>query len=733
MSLSDLQTKLIETTRNLNPQVMPMKKFLSAAPRGLLASAFISLALAAPALRAANGPPVVAKTAVNAPVTLTDNGATWTMDNGIVKATINKKNASLLSVVYHGVETSRPAISGGSDTLHSPPTPAGSPIPSWQQMPDGTVTPSVTIDPARNGGERAEVAVKGVGNGRMDIEIRFTMERGLSGIYSYAEFSHPASYPAAHEGESQLILQLDPSFDWFTVDADRNMLVPTMQDLRTGAQIHAKEQHILSTGPFKNSVDHKYSYCAIMYRIPAWGFSSTKNHIGAYFINPTIEYIGGGAEKMDLVGPFAWGSNNTIQDYWTSGHYAGGSGCNVPAGENWKKVIGPILIYFNALADPKDPSQAELDTFAATAGNPTVPAVWRDNATALWQDALAQAKKQKAAWPYDWVNGVDYPHKDQRGNVTGQFVLNDPQAATTKLPGLTVGLAHPDYTTAAGGFVQRSGNGNVVKYPHDANYYQFWADGAEDGKFTIPSIRPGANTLHAFADGVLGEFAKTDITVQAGQNLDLGKIEWKPVRYGKQIWEIGYPNRNGSEFFKGNDYWFWGWCVRYPLLFPNDITYTIGKSDYHKDWFFEQVPHADTTPWINPAAKDPANQPYGWVKVQGSDDWRTIGHGKATTWTIKFNMDKTVKGQATLRIALGGADGGGLAIGVNGKPVGSIRPVATNALRYNTDRGVWHEYSQAFDAALLKAGENDMTLTVAAGDLTSGVCYDYLRLELNEN
>jgi rhamnogalacturonan endolyase len=438
---------------------------------------------------------------------------------------------------------------------------------------------------------------------------------------------------------------------------------------------------------------------------------------------------------MDLIGPFAWGSNNTIQDYWTSGHYAGGAGCNVPAGENWKRVIGPIFVYFNALENPKDPTKAELDTLAATAGNPTVPATWHDNAFALWNDALAKAKEVKAAWPYDWVSGVDYPHKNERGNLTGQFVLNDPQAATAKLPGLTVGLAHPDYTTTAGGFTQRSGNGNVIKWPHDGNYYQFWADGAEDGKFTIPNIRPGVYTLHAFADGVLGEFAKTDITVEAGKNLDLGKMEWKPVRYGRQVWEIGYPNRNGSEFFKGNDYWLWGWCVRYPLLFPNDITYTVGTSDYHKDWFFEQVPHGESTAWLNPDAKDPANQRFGWVKAgtAGQDMWRTIGRGRATTWTIKFNMDKAGPGRATLRIALGGADGGGLTIGVNGKPAGSIRPVSTNALRYNTDRGVWHEYSQAFDAALLKAGENEMTLTVPAGELTSGVCYDYLRLELNEN
>jgi rhamnogalacturonan endolyase len=96
-------------------------------------------------------------------------------------------------------------------------------------------------------------------------------------------------------------------------------------------------------------------------------------------------------------------------------------------------------------------------------------------------------------------------------------------------------------------------------------------------------------------------------------------------------------------------------------------------------------------------------------------------------------MDKAPQGKATLRVALGGADGGGgLAVAVNGKPVGTIWPVSTNALRYNTDRGVWHEYAQSFDAALLMAGENEMKLTVPPGEVTTGVCYDYLRLELDE-
>jgi rhamnogalacturonan endolyase len=702
---------------------------LPVSPRLLLVSALISIV--AP-LRAADGPPVVAKAAVNAPVTVSATATSWVLANGIVKATINKGNGNMTSLIFQGVET----MGGGG---------------YWEETPQGApqLTQTVTIDPAKNGGARAEVAVKGVTGGRVmltpsapgggtycDIEVRYAMGRGESGIYAYAIFSHPAAYGAMGVGESRYITKLSKAFDWISVDADRNMLECTPQDWGAGVQVHAKEQRILSTGYYRNSVEHKYSYSAVQYKVPAFGWSSTRDHLGVWFINPTIEFLSGGATKQELVCHFDANNNPDpiILDYWRGTHYGGGATCNINAGEEWSKVIGPIFVYCNALANPRAASQADLATLAAIVGDPAVPAAWKDNATALWQDALNQAKIEEAQWPYDWVNGVDYPHKEGRGTVTGQLVLNDPQTATTKLPNLTVGLAHPDY-----------GGGRMVDWAHDAKFYQFWNDGGEDGKFTIGNVRPGSYTLHAFADGVLGEFTNYNITVAAGGSLDLGKLEWKPVRYGRQIWEIGYPDRTGGKFYKGDgsNYWLWGWCVRYPLLFPNDITYTIGKSDYHKDWFFEQVPHGQSTAWLNPGAKDPANQRFGWVKSESlasypqtdtTGPWRTYGRGRATTWTIKFSMDKAAAGQAALRIALAGADGdGGLAIAVNGRNVGVLRPVATNALRYNTDKGVWREYVQKFDATLLAPGENQIQLTVPAGELTTGVVYDYLRLELNDN
>ena len=331
----------------------------------------------------------------------------------------------------------------------------------------------------------------------------------------------------------------------------------------------------------------------------------------------------------------------------------------------------------------KSPRQADLATLAATAGNPTVPPAWKENATALWQDALAQAKKEKAQWPYDWVSGVDYPHKEERANVTGQIVLNDPQAATTKLPHLTVGLAHPDY--AGGGRTgrrrSRRQGGRLGARRQVLPVLERWHRGRQVHDHQCASRHVHAARLRRWRAGRIraGQHHR-----QAGKNLDLGKIDWQPVRYGKQLWEIGYPDRTGDKFYKGDgdNYWLWGWCVRYGDLFPNDITYTIGKSDYRKDWFFEQVPHELSDAWKNPAAKDPLNQRFGWMKTAAAGERPVADHRPRPG----DHMDDQVQhgsaaaqGQAALRIALAGADGdGGLAVAVNGQerrqPSGLRRP-----------------------------------------------------------
>lgn len=611
--------------------------------------------------------------AADSPVTIAQDARVFTLSNSYVTAQVDKRTGDLTSLKYHGIETM------GYVSGHH----AG----YWEQNPSGDpqLSATLTIDPAANHGERGEVSVKGISSGQpsaggrggrggrggggmlCDLEIRYSMGREDHGLYTYAIFTHQPTYARTQVGESRYGVKLNGQvFDWLTIDARRNKLMPSGADWDHGTALNMKEARRMTTGPYIGQVEHKYDYSAVQFDIPAFGWSSTKQHIGFYFINPTVEFLSGGATHPELTGHLddGDGGDPTLLDYWRGTHY-GGSILPLAEGENWSKVVGPILIYLNSAPDPN----------------------------AMYQDALAQARTEAAKWPYEWVAGVDYPHLKERGTVAGQLVLDDPQAATTKLPGLLVGLAAPD--------------AEPMTWQNDAKHYQFWVRGDAGGRFTIPKVRPGTYELHAIADGVLGEYAKADITVAPGQKIDLGKLAWKPVRYGRQLWDIGIPNRSGAEFFKGDDYFHWGWYLEYPKLFPNDVDYTIGQSDYRKDWFFEQVPHATR------------------------EDNTGRGSGRATTWTIHFNAPQDLRGKAILRLALSGVSARSIAVTVNDQPAGTVTGLVYNAT-INRDgiQGSWVEKDVTFDAALIKEGANTMKLTIPAGGLTSGIIYDYLRLEL---
>ena len=82
-------------------------------------------------------------------VTVKDDGAAWVMSSAYVTATISKTTGDMVSLKYKGLETM------GYVSGHH----AG----YWEQNPSGAarLEPKLTIDPAANGGERAEVSVKG--------------------------------------------------------------------------------------------------------------------------------------------------------------------------------------------------------------------------------------------------------------------------------------------------------------------------------------------------------------------------------------------------------------------------------------------------------------------------------------------------------------------------------------------------------------------------------------------
>lgn len=631
----------------------------------------------------------------SAAVTLTEDDATYTLANGIVTAQVAKASGDLVSFRYKGTEMLATFLTpeGEPDLERDPPgyNPNGlNPRMTDHQygfwshdaMGPKDTAPAigrVTIDPGSNSGERAEVAIKGISNGRKmgtgpgasadgqfisDIEIRYALGRGESGVYTYCIFEHPAEYAQTTIGEARFCAKLNEFFDWMSVAPHRNKHYP--KDLREG---------------------DKYVYTVVQSENPAFGWSSTTKNVGFWIVNPTVEYLSGGPTKVEFLGHRDTNrvAAPCVLNYWRSSHY-GGATVDVGAGEHWTKVVGPFLLYANAGADPQ----------------------------AMYDDARARQELENAAWPYDWVKGVDYPNADERTTVRGQLVLQDRQVPEAKLPNLLVGLTAPAWVAPR----PPAPDGTpppLIDWQRDAKHYQFWVRGNEDGGFEIPKVRPGTYTLHAFADGVLGEFVKTDVTVEPGQQLDLGSLTWTPVRHGKQVWEIGIPNRNGSELFKGNVYWEPEISLEYAKLFPDDVNFVVGESDYRTDWFFQHVPHNE-----NPDAKA---EPYRGVRTEG----------RATPFTIMFTMPEAPRGRATLRFAICGTGTKRLDVYVNEQPAGSLEGLQSDGViaRHGV-QGIWYEREIAFDASLLQAGENKLTLTIPAGPINDGLIYDYLRLELDE-
>ena len=114
-------------------------------------------------------------------VTVSEDNTVFTLDNGIVTARVSKRSGDLLSLKYKNLEL----LDVGRQSGY------------WSHNTGraAQITPAITIDPKTNGGERGEVAIKGIsggspmGNGPggsviADIEIRYALGRGESGIYT---------------------------------------------------------------------------------------------------------------------------------------------------------------------------------------------------------------------------------------------------------------------------------------------------------------------------------------------------------------------------------------------------------------------------------------------------------------------------------------------------------------------------------------------------------------------
>lgn len=283
-------------------------------------------------------------------------------------------------------------------------------------------------------------------------------------------------------------------------------------------------------------------------------------------------------------------------------------------------------------------------------------------------DARAKALEQQAQWPFGWFENSIYPL--DRSTVSGRLTLPEGMSAE----GYQMVLGEPS-----------------TEIIRQGKKYIYWAKTDAEGRFSIPAVRKGSYSLFAYATkGTVTEQFELKGVEVTDASTDLGEISWTPDLYRHELWNIGENNRR-ADGYKLSDapraYGLWEQV-------PADLTYTVGTSDPAEDWYYAQC--------------------------------------KNGTWTVKFNADNTFTGLGRFTASMAGTTNKPkLKVSLNGTQIASWSLSNNDAAIYRsaTQAGRHVVKSATFDASLIKAGENELTLTMSGISKNGGILYDCIKME----
>ena len=352
----------------------------------------------------------------------------------------------------------------------------------------------------------------------------FVLRKDVSGLYTYLACEGTDTPESL--GEARVVYRLD----------DRIFHDGYVNDLAQGPMPgHELMKSVEKSGMIQDAtflmpdstIYTKYNWAAYMNEDHFHGVMS--DSIGVWAMGVSMEYVNGGPLRQDLMVHSDIKSTLLLQMF-QAGHF-GGFATEYKTGVS--KMYGPFFLYVNTGA----------------------------NRNAMIADARTEAARQEQQWPFLWM---EHPLYDtQRATVSGQIRITN----TMPKARLQVVLAQP---------------GNV--YAQGDNYI-FWAETDKNGKFTIPNVRKGTYTLHAYAiEGENTDELEVQDIIVSEDDTRLGTINWAPVKHGTTLWRIGEADRKAagvalSDVPRAYDN---------ALKCPKDLTFTIGKSREKTDWYFCQ-------------------------------------------------------------------------------------------------------------------------------------------------
>jgi rhamnogalacturonan endolyase len=129
----------------------------------------------------------------------------------------------------------------------------------------------------------------------------------------------------------------------------------------------------------------------------------------------------------------------------------------------------------------------------------------------------------------------------------------------------------------------------------DTKAYQYWADiDTKTGLVSIPAVKAGTYRLTIYAEGIFGDYVQDNVKVSLGKVTTLN-VKWDEKSCGTELWRIGVPDKSSGEYRHGYEkdlshplqpeQYRSYWPVHdFPTDYPDGVVYTVGKSDYSKDF-----------------------------------------------------------------------------------------------------------------------------------------------------
>jgi rhamnogalacturonan endolyase len=566
-----------------------------------------------------------------------------TLDNGLVRIVLRKSNAQVQSVS---------AVVNGKMTLLSDERTRNALYLDWNASPDvippdlkerqpragyGGPGAGATIRIVNAGPDVAEVAVTTEPSqwSPFAVEYRYRLPRDERKFYAWVRYSHGKGMPAGNIGQSRFVFRGVTGPALFTHHV--------VDDTRKGPYSTSPVISVVqdaTTLHADGSVHTKYDNSAFTEDYLAHGLWG--NGVGVWLLWPSTEFCNSGPVRQDLTVH----GDNVILAMFQSGHYGAGP-IRFQADEEWAKFCGPVVYYINEASTVDD----------------------------AFADAKAAAARERDAWPFAWVDHPDYPKS--RGTVRGLAWLADSRSTAGALAVLSPVEA--------------------VDWARSARGYQFFTRVAADGTFELRNVRPGKYKLNLSGADQPSDFEQV-VDVSPDKPTDLGTLNWQPESHGATLWQVGTFDRGTSEFMCGDDPRNYLRFLDYFKAFPNDVTFTPGKSDPKKDWFYAQWS------WFN----------------------------KTPRWTIAFDTAGEKQGTATLTIGIASREyapaesvtdvadrarsSGVLVVRLNGAIIGELKGPKTGAAGYRSasqDSDYVLE-RVTFDASRMVAGPNQITFEHSA-------------------